>query len=77
MEGTRTDARRQAQTKRIRIRSGQIYLAEDVREALKIASVTLNCWIEQGLRCSQPGTKSRYFLGDDIIEWLFQNEKPK
>ena len=52
------------------IRQGQLYLAREVVWRCGISSRTLTKWIDQGLRVCRPGTKERFFLGDDVIEFV-------
>lgn len=57
------------------IRSGQIYTAKEIIARMKITNLTFQRWVNNGLRFSQPGTKSRYFLGDDLIAFMFSGKK--
>lgn len=53
------------------IRRGEIYLSEHVTGALKISKPTLEMWITEGLRFSRRGTRRRFFLGDHLIDFMF------
>lgn len=55
------------------IRRGQVYTAKEVIAALKTSRETLDKWCsgENGLKRSQKGTKSMYYLGDHLIDFLF------
>jgi hypothetical protein len=54
------------------IRLGQVYLSQEIIRNCGISKHTLESWILGGLRFKQPGTKQRFFLGDDLIAFIFQ-----
>ena len=56
------------------IRRGQIYTTRQVAEALHVSRETIDKWGNLGLRKSQRGTRSAYYLGDHIITFLFGDE---
>ena len=53
------------------IQRGKMYLATQVISHCRISKHTLQDWVAGGLRFKQPGTKQRFFLGDDIIDFIF------
>ena len=47
-----------------------LYSAEQILTALAISPVTLKTWAQQGLLVRKRGTKYRFYLGRDVIEFL-------
>lgn len=52
------------------ISKDQVYLAEEIEWRCRMSSRTLKQWIDDGLPVAQPGTKDRFILGEDVIEFL-------
>lgn len=55
---------------RIRIRRDEVYRSDDVKAAFGIAKETLQKWMDDGLPYAQPSTRSCFFLGSDILDFL-------
>lgn len=53
------------------IRRGEVYTSSQVINGFGIAKETLQEWMKQGLRSTMRGSRTRYFLGDQIIDFLF------
>ena len=53
------------------VRRGEVYTSAQVITSFGIANATLQKWMRQGLRSTMCGTRTRYFLGDQIISFLF------
>ncbi len=53
------------------IRRGQVYTTLEVVAALGVSRETIDKWCNQGLRKSQRGTRAFFYLGDNIITFLF------
>lgn len=68
-------------TDRPAIESGSIYTRQQVQNNLHLAKETMTLWVLKGLPIYQPGTKSMYFLGSEIIAFIVKNptlkDKPK
>lgn len=56
------------------IRLGQVYTTQQVIAALKTSRETIDKWCGMGLKRSQRGTKSVYYLGDHLIKFLFEED---
>lgn len=61
----------------IRIRRGELFLGEEIRAALRIGKDTLQKWMDDGLPCAQPWTKSQVFNGDDVIDFMARHAKSR
>ena len=59
------------------ITRGTLYFAREVIWRCKITERTLDKWIHNGLRVGRPGTKERFFLGDDVINHMFSHLESK
>ena len=57
------------------IRRGQIYTRDQISAALGVSPVTVDKWCNQGLQRSQRGTRAYFYLGDDLIDFLFPHRK--
>ena len=71
MENTSADASRQDSFQNFVIRRGEVYTSDQVVRSFGIAKATLQEWMRQGLRSTMRGSRTRYFLGDQIIDFLF------
>ncbi len=58
------------------IEAGTIYTRQQVERNLSVSDHTVTLWIDRGLRVFQPGTKSMFFLGGDILKFI-QDYKPQ
>ncbi len=50
---------------------GRIYTAGELITSFRITEKTLQTWIDEGLTPARKHTKTRFFLGDDLVEFLF------
>ena len=50
---------------------GRIYTAGEILTSFRITEKTLQTWIDEGLKPARKHTKTRFFLGDHIIRYLF------
>lgn len=57
-------------SERIRIRRDEVYRSDDIKAAFGIAKATLQDWLDDGLPYVQPSTRSMFFLGSDILDFL-------
>lgn len=71
MESTSTDVSRQDNSINFVIRRGEVYTSDQVVRSFGIAKATLQDWMRQGLRSTMRGSRTRFFLGDQIIDFLF------
>lgn len=53
------------------IERGRVYNSEQVIRHYTIGRDTLESWIDQGLRFGRRNTRTRYFLGDHLIAFMF------
>ena len=59
----------------IRIRRGELFLADEIRAALGVGRDTIQRWLDDGLPCSQPWTRGQIFSGDDILDFMARHAK--
>lgn len=62
---------------RIRIRRDEVYRSDEVMAALGIGRDTLQKWLNDGLPYAQPSTRSMFFLGSDILDFLAARVKSR
>ena len=56
------------------IRCGEVYASQQLLTSLGIARETLDKWINRGLAFARPNTRHQYFLGDDVIRFMFKSD---
>lgn len=52
---------------------GGIYTRMQVIGTMGISNVTLTLWVRNGLKAYKPGTKSMFFIGAEIIDFVAAN----
>lgn len=60
-----------AEVKHDSIRRGQVYSTKQL-VACGISAETIGLWESDGLKFAQPRTKSKFYLGDQIIRFMFE-----